>query len=1010
MQILPADDSFRLPPDDSHPWRDAQKGEKWGGDFKSAWFKGEFTVPNELEGKKLWLLSKVNSAESLIFVDGVPKGIFDRPDDMAWDSRIHELFLFTDKAKSGKSFTFALDSYAGNMSYGVHPFDTVGNCERLYPYDVERTYGGAFVVEVDETVDEFLRELRVLRELYQGLGDNENLKGKIIGIMDDVFAVTLQKPEHYPTEVWKNGIIKAREAMAPFFAERLAEDEPSIWGEVGLIGHSHLDTAWLWPVNETIRKAARTFSNALSLMEKYPEYTFVQSSVVHTDWMKRYYPDIYDGIKKRTAEGRWEPNGGAWVECDGNMVGGEYLVRQFLRGQLYQRENLNYESDCFWEPDTFGYSPAIPQIMKGCNMKYFLTTKIGWNEANYFPFDTFIWRGIDGSEVLTHFNLTHNWPSAADTLDAVRNQIRQKDISDKKLMSYGFGDGGGGPSVDMLEMSRKIQNLPVLPKTKHTTVSEFMKRIEATARDLPVYDGELYLELHRGTLTQMHDIKRSNRFAEIALRELDILNVHSKLNKNTDEVREKAEMLDTLLLNQFHDILPGTTLVEVHNKAISQNYAIVDKAREISGNLLCDKKSDNLTVYNTLSWDFLHQVTVSDNGLVPDGLAWQRYEALDGGKKLVIGGINLEPLSAKSVKMMKLDGDKAEGKIPFEFSGDMLETPFATVKFTKSGEISSFIDKSANREIVADADKPLNSFYMGEDVPWIWDNWDIDYDQFKKMKIQTELISSEIVSCGPLQFRIRNVRKIGQHSVLKQDIVFYSDNPRVDFESVLDWKDVHSFLKTSFPVNIRSTASRHETQFGNIERPNHENTPFDKAKFEVCNHRWTDLSETRYGVAILNDCKYGISVSGNDMRLSLHKGGTHPDYTGDMGVHSFTYSLLPHNSGFCADTVVRAGYELNNKPLAVYGESSAVYESLAYVNAPNVIIETVKSAEDGNGFILRLYESECSLTNCTLKVNAAFNKACETNMLEDELSVLSVENGEILLEFKPFEIKTLRFS
>lgn len=749
-------------------------------------------------------------------------------------------------------------------------------------------------------------------------------------------------------------------------------------------------------MRETLHKAARTFSNALRLMEYYPNYKFIQSSVLYIDWMKKHYPDIYEGMRKRIQEGRWEPNGGAWVEFDNNIPGGEFIIRQFLRGQRYTKEHFDSLSDCFWEPDTFGYTAALPQILKGCGIDYFLTTKLSWNESNKFPHDSFVWRGIDGTEVLTHFNLTHCPVDVASTWKALRS-ISHKDVTDMKLVAYGYGDGGGGPSYSMQEYAERVKDLAGIPKTEVTTVSDFMKRLERTIKNPPIFVGELYLELHRGTLTQMHDIKKSNRMLEKAIRQLELLNVMA----GAEDSEMLKEAIDVLLLNQFHDIAPGTCIEDAHKVAVYQNYKAVDELKSESEALLSDG-SENITLLNTLSWERNAQIIMDDNGAVPNGCKIQRYEDIDGQKKLAFSGISLQPMSAITV----LSGTESEAECPFVIDGKYITTPFATVKIS-DGMITSYVCKNGF-EIVRDSHKPFNTLYCGEDIPAVWDNWDIDYDQKVKMKPITDVVSCEIVSMGPLQLRLRVVKKFGISSVIAQDIVFYADSPRIDFETVVDWNEKHTLLKAGFDVNVLSDTARFETQFGHVKRVTHENYGTDKTQFEVCNHKWTDLSDNRFGVAILNDCKYGISVKESDMRLTLMKGGCRPDPRADKGRHSFTYSLLVHESAFSTEAVIRPAYELNYPIVCGLGQTELPNESLFTVDCEHVIVETVKNAEDKDGVIVRLYETEGSHAKCNLCTSLTTSNVYETDMLEYEKTPLSVVDKQIHLTFRPFEIKTIK--
>ena len=566
-----------------------------------------------------------------------------------------------------------------------------------------------------------------------------------------------------------------------------------------------------------------------------------------------------------------------------------------------------------------------------------------------------------------------------------------------KLLSYGFGDGGGGPSYSMLESEKVIKDMVGMPKLESTTISGFMKRLEATAKNLPVFSGELYLELHRGTLTQMHDIKRTNRDLEKAIHNFELLSV--MLAKSDEELRERT--LKTLLINQFHDILPGTCISDAHDVAIYENKAaIAEIERGIVSMFQGDKSVKSIC--NTLSFKRKDQLILKNTDFIPENTVVQEYTDIYGDKCTAVSGITLPAFSVTSVKA----GAARHAECPFTVNGNLISTPFADVIMEKGRFVSYKTKRGA--EIVADENTPLNTLYFGEDIPYVWDNWDIDYDQAQKMTPVCEFVSSKVVAIGALQLRVRVEYKFGESKLL-QDIVFYSDNPRIDFESRLDWNSPHSLLKVGFKVNVLSGEARFETQFGNIKRPTHENYGTDKSQFEVCNHKWTDLSDTRFGVAILNDCKYGISVNENDMRLTLHRGGCRPDPRADKGIHYFTYSLLVHETGFCTESVIKPAYELNYPALVFQGEAdSGICGSLLSADAENVIIETVKPAEDGNGFIVRVYEAEGCYTLCDLTLNPVIKAVFETDMLEYEDKPLNIQNSSLALKFKPFEIKTLR--
>jgi alpha-mannosidase len=680
---------------------------------------------------------------------------------------------------------------------------------------------------------------------------------------------------------------------------------------------------------------------------------------------------------------------------------------------LFTRKHFNYTSDTFWLPDTFGYSAALPQILRGCGIRYFATTKLTWNETNTFPYDTFWWEGIDGTRVFAHFPDIHCAPDPETLINklhgtgpkdfrVVQNCVRHKDVNQRRLVAYGYGDGGGGPDAQMIEMARRCRDLEGCPRAEHTTVSAFMKSLEQHAPGAPVYVGELYLECHRGTLTQLHEIKRGNRRAEFALREAEFALV---LGVADAEARERiANAWETLLVNQFHDILPGTSIPEVHDRAIAEVSGVIREAKAVAASAVPASGADAVTILNSLSWA-RHEAAIEGlpPGRVLDGVDCQPVQTPWGERRVAACGLGLPPLSAKSFTLSSQRSAPAAPS-PFAWDGEMLRAPCTEARFAAGGGLAS-VRLGGGREIANPGALPLNTFLFGEDVPAAWDNWDIDADLALKLAPSLALESREVVADGPLQFRLRQTYRFGSASRLVQDVVFHARHARIDFETLIEWREAHSFLAVVFPVAVRAPSARHEIQFGHIERPTHRNSSEDRARFEVCQHKWTDLSENRFGVALLNDGKYGVSVEGGTMRLSLHKGGTHPDPRGDAGDHVCTYSLLPHDGAFAAESVVRPAYELNLAPTLVNGAADS--GPLLSVDAPNIVAETVKPAGDGRGWIVRLYESERSATRARIRVTGT---AIETNLLEEDGRELATKGGDVELVFRPFEIKTLRIA
>ena len=967
-------------------------GYKWGSEWENLWVRGKFTVPASLAGKKLYAVSNCGGVEQLFFINGVPKGLFNTKNrDFIGGSHASQ---YIGEFAAGETFELAFECYAGHFCVDTAPYDNYDYPD-IPAWDYTHTFGGVEICVRDDDVFTLIFDLREILNAAEHIPANNFLSARAKKVLRQIDDVLVRYPKHASEAEFKAGVKAALALTRPFFHG----GNSRIFGRVGIIGHSHMDTAWLWPVNETIRKCARTYANAMHLMEQYPEYKFIQSSALHSEWMKDYYPDIFEEMKQRVAEGRYEPNGGVYVECDCNITSGELMVRQFLKGQQFTRENFGYTADSFWLPDTFGYNGNIPQIMRGSNVKYFYTTKIGWNEQNKFPFESFTWRGIDGSEVLTHFNRTHCWPDVAD-LPAAVNEITLKDTTDLRLVAYGYGDGGGGPTPGMIETGRRAANLEGMPEVENMTISAFMKELEAQQADLPVYSDELYLELHRGTLTQMHNIKRKNRKAELALRDMEYF--HVLAGKPVTGAQEKR--LKTLLKNQFHDILPGTCITpvyDVYNEEMDR--LLADYAADTAADIAAlAAPSENYTAFNTLSFERNDPILIEGAKGFAKNLPSQKYVDVCGRELLAVGGVTLPGFGSRVIEM-----SDAPLAAPSAFSYDhtTLETPFAVITFDENGYISSYVDKATGRQLRKTGGAPLGVLLFGEDVPLDWDNWDLERDIVYGLKPVCGFKGRTVITDGAVEIRLRSVFEVGDGTTLTQDMVCYADTPRIDFHTLVDWQSPHRLLKVGFDMDIAAAKARSEIQYGHVQRPTTQNNSLEYAKFEVCNYKWTDVSEPRFGAAVLNDCKYGVTVADCNIRLSLHRGGTHPDFTGDKGRHEMTYSLLVHEGDFSAVNTVYPAYMLNIPAVAAKGEAEVT--PIVKIGAPNIICEAVKPAEDGCGTVVRLYECEGAKTVATVKLKDA--AATLTNLLEDKLCDLPVENGEVKLIFRPFEIKTIRF-
>ncbi len=997
MQMFPTKEAYDDIPDEEN-FTECIKGQRWGGESSYCWFKGSYPVKDELVGKKLYIYPKIEGYEAMLWVNGAPFGTFCTKIVVTGHGN-HYCDMLVPVAKEHETINIALEYYAGHYVVGCDPWTK--DPMKSFDYGFE----SVDICLKDEVICDFYFDLKTLNQLVSCMDRNSFRRADVIKTLVKVHEIIYYAPDDVSEEVFYDAIIKA----APLLKEQLCKGNSSTVPFAGLIGHSHMDTAWLWHIGETIKKCARTYANELSLMEQYPEYTFIQSSTYHGEMIRKHYPELFERIVKKVAEGKYEPNGGVFIECDCNITSGESMVRQFLWGQRFTRKYFNYTSNSFWLPDTFGYSASIPQIMKGCQVDYFLTTKMAWNDTTEFPYDTFYWKGIDGTKVLTHLNKTHIWPDAGTLMDFVvkgNDSIKEKTVSDKRLLSYGFGDGGGGPQFEMIEMARRVKDLEGIPKSEHLLVGDFMKQLEATIEKPSVHNGELYLELHRGTLTNQHTIKRNNRLGEKKLHDLEYLTVRKAVEEGAvADGTLITPLMETLLVNQFHDILPGTCIPRAHRESIEQTTDMIYKASAMIHELVTNDKQKINTklITNTLGFDRGDILYLSDmDGYYLEGdFKQQRISNLKGESMLSVSGLHIPALSSVAVNLV--EGEPKSNTL-FIRKDNVLHTPWAMITFNDKMFIESFYDLQEQRELRGEG-YALNTFLIAEDMPNYWDSWDIDADIELKFKDSATLLSSEVISEGAVEYRIRNHYQLSEKSSVIQDMVFYADRIQARFETQMDWQDDHKFLKTAFDVSIHTDFARQEIQFGYLRRSTSRNTKAEKARFKVCNHKYTDLSENRYGIAILNDCKYGVSVQDSTIRLSLHKGGCRPDYHGDKGIHECMYAFSPHQEGFSAKTVINPAYEFNYPVIVSRGEKEK--ESFLSVNQENIIIETIKPCEDEqNAFIVRLYEAEGTYTNTILEFPKLIKAAYVTNMLEDVIEELPLE--EMRLTFRAFEIKTIK--
>ena len=812
---------------------------------------------------------------------------------------------------------------------------------------------------------------------------------------------------------------------------RIKEVGGNAEGLIHMVGQSHIDIAWLWPTRETVRKASRTFSTVDALMREYPEYRYAQSQPQLFAYLKDNDPELYERVKERIKEGRWELVGGMWVEPDLNLPSGESLMRQMLYGQRFYQEEFGQTSEIEWLPDTFGYCASLPQILKHGGIRYFMTTKLGWNDTNLFPYDLFHWVGIDGTPMLSYLNHGVNENTLPKDVHDHWQSYREKAVHPEQMLLYGHGDGGGGVTREMLEYINRAELMVGQPSSEYSTASDFFAGIDAAQPKLPSWHGDLYLELHRGTYTTHGRNKRSNRKAEILYREAEIWSALSAPSVSEDRQREIQATLQEgwklILLNQFHDIIPGSAITESYVTSLKEYEDIFEKGyaglsrglEALAGQIATQGEGVPYIMFNSLGWsrDLVAELRGVD---MSDGLA--AYDDKGANLELdVLPGtevpavwVRVPEVPAFGYKTIWLRAEATAEKTGADEVGQGIpaewETAFYRLVFNERGEIVSLWDKQAHREIVK-SEEAANRFHFFHDRPTLWDAWDIDARYEQQPAGEAQLLESRVVARGAIKDVLRFRWSVGQ-SEIEQDLILYHHNRRIDFQTKVNWNESHKLLKVGFPIDVVTDKATYEIPFGALERPTHRNTSWEQAQYEVCGHRFADVSERGYGVSVLNDCKYGYDVQGSTIRLSLLRAPKWPDMTADLGEHEFTYSLFPHEGDWQAAHTVRAAAELNHEAAVLAAEAHegslpAVHALLGF-NSQHVVLDTVKPAEDGDGVVLRLYESTGGRERVKLAWNLPFQSAVLSNALEQELEPVNAEGGLITLDFAPYEIKTLK--
>ncbi len=892
-------------------------------------------------------------------------------------------------------------------------------------------FEGLFMRVRHEQVYRLYEMAQTLLDVSLTLDEHEPVRHRLVTALNAAYNLLDLR------EGWQSERLRASADQALHALEESLDDLPErgVRPTITISGHAHLDVAWLWPYWRTRQKIAHTVSNVLSLMERFPDYHYSQSQPQLLQWLKEDLPEVYARVKERASEGRFEPVGAMWVEADCNLTSGESLVRQIMHGTRFTREEFGLTPRIIWLPDVFGYCAALPQIMRSCNIPCFMTTKISWNQFNRLPVDTFRWRGIDGSEVLTHFitapsedvrstSYTYNGPLQPSDMLGTWRDYQQQAINDQFLYLGGWGDGGGGPAEDQLERAQIMADLPAFPKVRMGRVDAYFddlyQRLWEHPR-LPTWVGELYLEYHRGTYTSQARTKQANRRMELLYRDVELLNAWASLYG----MSSRQEMLNAgwklIMLNQFHDVLPGSSIHEVYEdvaRIYGEVQALAEPLRAEMLTLLSARLGAQangrpaLLLFNTLPWErreplqlpgdysslLSHAQLTSDwEGQPLTLLADQNIPACGA---LLIGPAHTIPPTSEDTSL----------KVTTEPRVTLYNVLYE-LELDERGEISRLYDNEARREIIASG-VTANQLIAYEDRPLNFDAWDIDLYYEEKPYPVRENVQIRVIEEGPVRATVE-VERHFLTSRITQRISLWRDSRRIDFATEIDWHEHQILLKVAFPVAINATRATYEIQFGSIERPTHRNTSWDMARFEVCAQRWADLSEGGYGVSLLNDSKYGYDIHDNVMRLTLLKSAISPDPAADQGLHHFTYSLLPHQGDWRDAQTVRRAYELNVPALVAPAylleqQSEPLASSFVSTDCTHVVIDTIKPAEDGQGLIVRLYEAHNQRGNGTLTFATPLLSAEECNLLEEPLGEVQYQGNTLRFQVRPFEIKTFR--
>jgi alpha-mannosidase len=1002
---------------DTKAWEKFAQSDKIGGVNYHAWFRADIVIPRQMAGKRVvirlltdslragWAIWSSIRPQFLVFVNGVA---------VQGSDFNHTEITLTTNAKAGAKYRIDFPVFNGFV-----------NQEGKLAVESDLLVE---LVSIDKKIRDLYFDIKTPLMVAEKLEPSDKARVDILNALTSAIGLLdLRKP--YSNEFYRS-VDKTTEYLKTSFYD-------SVCGSSGITntyaGSTHIDVTWLWDLAQTRKKAVRSFATAVNLMDEYPEYIFLCGQPQLYKYVKEDLPEVYQHIKEKVKNGQWEIEGSMWVEAECTVASGETMVRQIMFGKRFFREEFQKECRVFWAPDVFGFNAALPQILKKSGVDYFTTTKITWHRFNKPPYDTFMWKGIDGTEILSYFPTTLDVDDMAKTFRTTYNgmmtpgetigawkRYQQKEINSHLFGSYGYGDGGGGPTFEQIErMKRMSKGIPGCPQAISGGVLKFFmdleKRVSKDKR-LPVWEDELLMESHYGIFASMGMTKKLHRQSELIMRDAEFL--ASLTSSGTDYPQEEINNdWEVILLNGNCDTLSGASIHEVYveanesyKKVIKSAQKIVDKSLISLGKQI-KLNASSVVIYNTLSYNRSDMVAldistnkeiisiINENGiLIPS----QKI-----GKNLFF---YVENIPAMGYKTYRIGTGKAVRESALVVNKNSLENDFFRVKIDKDGCFSSIYDKRSGRETIRKGQRG-NLLLAFEDKPLMYDNYIIEIYYKDKMWEITQVDKIEVIEEGDLRAGIRITRRFLDSTII-QNVYIYRNIDRIDIETDIDWNEQQILLKAAFPVDVHTKTATYDIQYGNIERATHNNTPFDTAKFEVPGHKWVDLSEADFGLSVLNDCKYGYDIKNGTIRITLIKSGTSPNLKGDMGKHHFVYSIYPHKGTWREADTAKKAYNLNVPLYARIEKAHNGFRNTEYsfvqVSHDNVLIEVVKKAEVGSETIIRLYEYKNKRNEIELTFAEKLESVVECDLMENKVSSVKQNTNKLKLLIKPYEIITLK--